>query len=433
MQNEVSGPMSANWTIWGISELGCWLGHRNPTFGSLTGHDAEDCLDAHLACGIRHVVWDLGRSVLDYHSDIPSATCRGLRDMPTGLPWRGQTLEAMYRERCQLRAALRHAKQHDMILYGRLCMNRHYAPGSPNRSVFAQNHPHWCEVRQDGWLDTSRLCYGIPDVRHERLAILMEAANIGVDGLHLDFCRQPPMTGYHPVFVNEFRDRHGIDPRTVSIGNRDEYFQWYTFCSEAITGLLQELKAELDPFRDRWRRPIPVQVRIPNDGFEANLAAGLDVVKWCKEGLIQELALSELRWHRAFPRWSDGPYITLGRQHNLPVYASSNCLPLQNIPWKDGKNWSGEVNPYGVNPLVLGNRALRSFKAGAQGIALYQSDTGIQWPGMKVLVESMSDIEKLRSYTECPDIAHKHPLTEENASFGIDNHSLEFSSQPEAT
>lgn len=39
------------------------------------GRDAGECLDAHTACGIRHVVWNLGRTVLGYHSDLPGAVC----------------------------------------------------------------------------------------------------------------------------------------------------------------------------------------------------------------------------------------------------------------------------------------------------------------------------------------------------------------------
>ncbi len=46
----------------GISELQRWLGHRNPTSNSPCGHDTKDCLDGHLACGIRHIAWDLGRT-----------------------------------------------------------------------------------------------------------------------------------------------------------------------------------------------------------------------------------------------------------------------------------------------------------------------------------------------------------------------------------
>ncbi len=412
-----------SWTVWGISELECWLGHRNPTCGIPSGHDAEECLDAHLACGIRHVVWDLGRSVLTYHSDLPLATCRGLRPMPPEYGSADRAAEIMYRDRCQLRAALRHARARGIVLYGRLCMNRHYDPGSPHRGLFAQNHPQWCEMREDGWLDATRLCYAIPDVRRERIAILMEAAGIGVDGLHLDFCRQPPMARCHPAFVKPFRERHKTDPRTLTPADRDAFLQWCAYRAQAITQFLRELKAHLDPFRDRWQRPVPIQVRLPNDGLEANLVAGLDVAAWCTERLIDELALSELRWQKAYRQWDDGPYIELGRGHGIPVYASSNCLPRQSALWTDGTSWSGEVNPRGVNPLVLARRALRSSEAGAQGIALYQSDTGIQRPGLRDAIAAMPDPDLLRAYANAPANAEAYPVTAENENYGIDNHS----------
>ena len=47
------------WTVWCIAELWCCLEHfaeRKPT-----GHDLEDCLQAHRDAGIDHVVWKLGR------------------------------------------------------------------------------------------------------------------------------------------------------------------------------------------------------------------------------------------------------------------------------------------------------------------------------------------------------------------------------------
>lgn len=415
-----------HWTVWGISELSCWLGHRNPTCGSPSGRDAEDCLDAHRDCGIRHVVWDLGRSVLNYHSDLPDATCRGLRPQPEDLPASARAVESIYRDRCQLRAALRHARATGMVLYGRLCMNRHYRPGSDHTSRLVQNNPQWYEQRADGWLDTSRVCYGIPEVRRERIDVFMEAAHIGVDGIHLDFCRQPPMVGYHPVFVNGYREKTGSDARAIRAEDGELFLDWCRYRAGSVTDLLRELQAELLPFRERWLRPVPVQVRVPNDGFEANLVAGLDVVSWCREGLIDELALSELHWLSDYQTWDDRPYIDLGREHGIPVYASSNCLPRQNVPWKDGRNWSGQVNPHGVNPLVLARRALASHESGAQGIALYQSDTGVQWPGMRDAVACMPDPQRLRVYVQDPDILRRWPVTADNAEFGIDNHSRTF-------
>jgi len=296
-------------------------------------------------------------------------------------------------------------------------MNRHYSPGGPGRSTFAQNHPEWNEIGKDGWLDTSRLCYAIPEYRQERVAILKEAAEIGCDGLLLDFVRQPPMLRYHPALVNPYRERTGADPRSISLADKERFLDWCRFRAGFVTELLRELKAALDPIRRKYDRRIPVQVRVPNDGFEANLIAGLDVLAWCGEGLIDEIALSELHWMPGYCDWDDRPYIALGKEHALPVFASSNCLPMQR------GGWGGKINPRGVNPLVLARRALKSMEDGAQGICLYQSDTGAFWPGMPEAIRAFGEEGTLRAYVADERVVKAHPVTPENREFGIDNHS----------
>ena len=404
-----------NWTIWGVVELGCWIGHFPHAMP--TGHDAEDCIHAHINCGITHLVWELGRSVLTYHSNLPAATCAGIDENIEGLDTRARAIASMYRERCQLRAALSYAKRKGLVIYGRLCMNRHYRPGSLARSAFAQNHPEWCELKKDGWMDPTRLCYAMPEYRQERVAILQEAAEIGCDGLCLDFCRQPPAVRYHPAFVNSYREKTGNDPRKLSLSDRKDFLHWCQYRADSVTDLLRELKVAVDPVRERYDRKTPVQVRIPNDGFEANLIAGLDVTTWCKERLVDELALSELRWLAEYQEWDDRPYIQLGKENGIPIYASSSCLP------KQPGGWGGKVNPRGVNPLVLARRTLRSLEAGAQGISLYQSDTGVRWPGMPAVLRAMGDEKALRKTVEDAHLAEAYPVTPENRDFGIDNHS----------
>ena len=83
----------------------------------------------------------------------------------------------------------------------------------------------------------------------------------------------------------------------------------------------------------------------------------------------------------------------------------------------------GQVNPSGVNPLVLAKRALRSLEAGAQGISLYQSDTGVRWPGMPEVLRALGDEKKLREIVEDKALIAAYPITPENRDFGIDNHS----------
>jgi len=403
------------WTVWGVAEISCWLGHFADAMP--TGHDAEDCLDAHAECGITHVAWALGRSVVRYHSALQDVTSAG-RDTPLdGLEGQARAIEAMFGERCQLRAALTHAAKHGMTIYGRLCMNRHYRPGTIARSNFADSHPEWCEVQKDAQPDPTRLCYAVPQYRSERVAILREAAEIGCHGLCLDFCRQPPIVRYHSAFVDPYREGTGKDPRQLSLADGDAFLGWCQHRADAVTQFLRELKDALDSLRAETGRSIPVQVRIPNDGFEANLIAGLDVVTWCGEGLIDELALSELRWLAECSDWDDRPYIHMGREAGIPVYASSSCLP------KQPGGWGGRVNPAGVNPLVLARRALRSLEEGAQGISLYQSDTGVRWPGMPQVLSALGDETTLTKVVGDARLTAQYPITPNNAEFGIDNHS----------
>jgi hypothetical protein len=261
------------------------------------------------------------------------------------------------------------------------------------------------------------MCYAVPEVRQERVAILREAAEIGCDGLCLDFCRQPPAVLYHPALVGPYREQTGCDARKLSLADREPYLDWCRFRAGSVTRFLRELKEALDPLRREHGRSIPVRARIPNDGFEANLIAGFDVAGWVEEQLVDELALSELNWLSEYQAWSDEPYIELAKGVGVPVYASSSCLPVQ------GRKWSCKVNPQGVNPRVLAERALRSFEAGAAGLSLYQSDTGVRWPGMPKALRAICEPSALRAYVEDPDVAAQHPVTEENRCFGIDNHS----------
>jgi len=408
-----------DWTVWGVAELSCWILHRPERW--TTGHDAEDCIDAHINMGITHIAWDLGRSVLQYHSDLPDATCYGVGKhddefYPQASAQYKADMQACH-DRCQLRVALMYGKEKGCTIYGRLCMNRHYHPGSSGKSRFSLLHPEWHEIGKDGWLDTSRMCYGIPEYRRERIAILKEAMEIGVDGLMLDFVRQPPALRYHPALVNRYRELTGRDARFLDPSERDSVLDWCRFRAGFVTDLLRELKAALDPFRQKWGKRVPVQVRIPNDGFEANMIAGFDVQTWCHEGLVDELSLSELHWLPGYTDWDDKPYIALGKQRCIPVFGSSNCLPVQR------GGWGGKINPFGINPLVLARRVLKSMEDGADGTCLYQSDTGAFLPGVSEAIAAFGSEETLRRYVNDSAIIAANPVTEQNQEYGIDNHS----------
>ena len=292
-----------------------------------TGNDAAECLEAHLDAGIRHVVWALGRSVIEFHTLMPGVTVRGFNTHTEPLTVQQRAVNRMFREKCQLRTALSYANEHGMTLCGRLAMNRHYSPGSIHRSRFATLHPQFCEIRKDGWLDPSRLSFAVPQYREERPNIIMEAVHIGCHGIQLDFCRQPPMARYHPGYVNAFEKEYGLDPRRLGLEDGEIFLEWCRFRAASITQLLRRTKEVLNEYGHRFGRRIPLQVRVPNDGFVSNLIAGLDVVGWAEEGLIDELALSELQWLTEFNDFSDLPYVELGKNTEYPSLPPAIVCP----------------------------------------------------------------------------------------------------------
>ena len=60
----------------------------------------------------------------------------------------------------------------------------------------------------------------------ERVDILVEAAGLGPDGLTIGCCRQPPMAGYNPAMVAEYRRVAGVDPRTLDYTDGEPFQRW---------------------------------------------------------------------------------------------------------------------------------------------------------------------------------------------------------------
>ncbi|NUP99615.1 MAG: hypothetical protein HUU35_07155, partial [Armatimonadetes bacterium] len=371
----------------------------------------------HLDHGLNQVIWKLGRSVVEYHSDLPTATLGDCSGMAT--PWAAEYGQMM-RERCCLRAALEFARQHGMVIYGRLAMNRHYAPeahGGAFTSRWAASHPDFRETSFEGKPDSSRLCYALPEVRAERLDLLLEAARIGVDGLQLDFCRQPPIARYHPELVSSFQRSGGGDPRSPDPWEGPGFAAWVAHRASYITALLRELQRGLEPLRQATGRAIPVQVRVTDNGPPIDLIAGLDIATWCAEGLIQELAVSSLNWLAEFQEHDLRPYVELGRATGVKVYGGVNALALQrragSLPAPDERS-----------PVRLAERALRQYEAGADGMTLYQSDYAV-WPeDLWPILPLLGDPAALADFATDPAHRHRWPLTWRNLSYGLDNHGL---------
>ncbi len=148
-------------------------------------------------------------------------------------------------------------------------------------SRFFKDHPEWHAYSKEGHKSGSTVSYFFPEVRKERVDILLEIARKKPDGLLVGSCRQVPMLRYHPKMVAAYLVETGVDPRKIhDIRDLEAYTKWITWRADHFTQVLRNLKKGLAPIRKETGRSIPVAVRIPSSGLFYNMAEGLDVERW---------------------------------------------------------------------------------------------------------------------------------------------------------
>ena len=388
-------------TVWGIAELFEWVYNRQKS----TGHDTEDCLQAHLDTGIRHIIWAIGRSTVDYHSALPNTTPYVGDSRPET-----EIIGDAMRARCCLRAALTFAKDHDMTLYARLGMNRHYSKGAYGgglTSRFAAEHPEWYCVDKKGGADHSRLSYFHPEVRQERIDILCEVARIGTHGLCLDFCRQVPMMRYEPPVVQAYMAKGNPDPQTLDVKD-PKFLDWCRFRSGYVTLFMRDLRKALREVERETGRKVPVMARVTDAGLDVNIMEGTDVETWVREGLIDELCTDPLWWLQY--RYPDTvtPYVNLAHAHHMKMWGGVGALAAQRTR---------------LNPVSFLQRAKRQYDEGADGVAIYQSDYGCEQPALKPIIPKLADPGAIAALLADQSLLQKYPQDEASRLYGVDNHS----------
>ncbi len=365
--------------VGGISEWVCM-----PLKGKWPESPVDDCIAAHRALGMGYLVWNCGRSTVDYRTKLPSASYLGVEPKGGAGDFRAETLRRI----CPLRRALEVCRSEGIPVLGRLTINRHYPGQRSILSPFAAGHPECWEREKTGEPVPSRLCYALEEVQRERLDILLEIQRIGVDALVPDFCRQPPMLMYHPDLVEPYLKRTGCDPRRIDSGRPDDYREWFQHRADVMTGFVRRMREEVRRQERELGRPCPIIARIPDNAPWLNIAYGIDSARWLAEDLIDGTMLSP------FPLAveDEGRFMEhhIAEAHGrgkicIGGLGSMNLIP-EDRPHRihpDPREWFFPRPPY---ELVL-----RQLKAGADGISVYQSETLVLQPYLQELLRDIHD------------------------------------------
>jgi Glycosyl hydrolase-like 10 len=143
-------------------------------------------------------------------------------------------------------------------------------------SKFFNEHPEYrCLDREGG--EVGRLSYAYPEVQEYMASLIKEIADYDPDGVCLCFIRGVPVVLYEPIMVQGFKNRYGIDPRTL-----DELDpRWMDYQCEVITSFIKRAKKALKPNQR-------LSVIVPANELDCR-RWGLDVATWVKDGLIDDL------------------------------------------------------------------------------------------------------------------------------------------------
>ena len=286
-------------------------------------------------------------------------------------------------------------------------MNRHYDATryAPFTSRLAAENPDYHERTKTGRLVNHRLCYGVEEVRRERLDILLEIQRIGVDALVLDFCRQMPILMYHDALVEPFTRERGVDPRGIDSTDSDDYAEWFQFRADVLTGFMEQLRAEVSGQEPDLGGPCPIIARVPDDAPWLMIAYGLDIERWFEDDLIDGTMLSP------FPRCADSLerypeyHITIAHKYGKVCYGGIGSKHL--IENGTPEN-TGFYDPQPVYAL-----AGRQYAAGADAMSLYQSETLVRMPYLTDMLREIGDRQSvLRRARElpAPDFPEGYPI-----------------------
>jgi hypothetical protein len=356
-------------------------------FDMLVGGQAE--------VGLRHLNWSLGRSWIEYKSELPGVTYfpavpleEANKKWPHAMGYVGRA--TMINEFRPLQRVLKERKRLGATIWPWLSMNRHYgehAYGGMFASRFVREHPQWHAYAKEGHPWGSQVSFFFPEVRKERLDIRLEVASKSPDGLLVGTCRQVPMLRYHPEMI-------------------EAYMKGITWRADHFTQVLRDLKKGLEAIRKKTDRRIPVAVRIPSSGLFYNMAEGLDIVRWLEEGLVDQLQLDPLHERGDEGSHDVRPYVALGKKYGVKVFGGI------------GATWT-----YHKALVPVLRRAQGLLAAGVDGIEIYETNYMARTGSFRWIVPLFGNPQRLDEFFANSNIPACYPVSAATAAYGYDGHS----------
>ena len=238
---------------------------------------------------------------------------RGDAYYPSDIAPRAEELESMPREYDPFMRMVQRAHEQGLEVQAWVNVYLVWSAGRPPRSALhvVNAHPEWIAVRSDGRklvemlpeefqeerVEGMYLAPGNPEVRrHFRDVVREIVTRYPVDGIHLDYVRNPsPDVGYDAGTRTAFMREFGIDPasfasapdsallsRVGAEGIADLRARWMQWQREQVTALVRDVRNDLDLINPKLK----LTAAVIADQTAALNRYLQDWPRWLREGLI---------------------------------------------------------------------------------------------------------------------------------------------------
>ncbi|MEI6422930.1 MAG: hypothetical protein WCP55_11980, partial [Lentisphaerota bacterium] len=229
------------------------------------------------------------------------------------------------------------------------------------RSSFFISHPEYRCLEANG-TPLSTLSVTFPAVRAQIQAMFEEVLDRGADGITILFARGFALTRYEEPVRARFRELYGLEAREIPDTDPRLRKVW----AEFITVWIRELRAMLDakgPTALVKRRELIVQ---GGPCLEWNLAYGIDVEAWAKEGLVDVVMPYPVHTH------TDRIGDTLIKQPNGWIDIAAYVSALKGTATELIPSLGDYMHPESL--ATLRQRAHKYYEAGATGVCRWDNE-----------------------------------------------------------
>ena len=223
-------------------------------------------------------------------------------------------------------------------------------------SKFYHAHPEWRCVDRDG-SPTMHMSHAVPEVRQHLLDILTETLELQPEGVGILFHRGMPLMLWEDAFRTRYKEMHNAEARDVD--EDDPRLQ--ATRAAIMTDFLKQIRTLLDDTAKKQGRTERYKISLGTFSKEAdNKRWGLDLPRWIKEGLVDDLGVAWFAHHTSFAQPDMVYYKKLTEGTKVGLY------PFV-ISWKSGL------------PKDLCSKVTNFYKGGATGIAVWDPSVEVGW------------------------------------------------------